>query len=102
MQHLTHATVCFPLAFHFLFHGKYSRSGVLRDVPRSSHNEVESKHHGEVKELTLRFNWTEILYSLRKNGGYIRSSLDSRSVPVVRRQKSHYLWNFQNPATLLL
>ena len=58
MQHLTHATACFPLVFT-LFHGKYSRSGILRDgrsgilhdVPRSSHKEVKSKHHGEVKEV---------------------------------------------------
>ena len=42
--------------------------------------EVESKYHGTVKELTSehqRFNQTEILYSLRKNGGYICSSLGS-------------------------
>ena len=35
---------------------------------------VESKHHGTVKELTSehqRFDQTEILYSLRKNGGYV-------------------------------
>ena len=47
-----------------------------------------SKQHGAVKELTSehqRFNWTEILYSLRKNGGYIRSSLGGRFVLVVRQ-----------------
>ena len=59
--------------------------------------EVESKHHGAAKESTLkqqRFDWTEIPFSLRKNGGYICSSLGGRSVLVIRqadRQKSHWL-----------
>ena len=58
-----------------MFHGKYSGAGSHCDPYRRK--EVESKHHGTVKELTSehqRFNQTEILYSLRKNGGYIRST----------------------------
>ena len=47
---------------------------------------VESKHHGAVQELTSeqqRFSWTEVMFSLRKNGGYICSSLGGKSVLVV-------------------
>ena len=116
MQRLTHAITCLPLLFHLLFHGKYRSHGtslvhISRDLP-CRRKEVESKHHGAVKELTSehqRFDWTEILYSLRKNGGYIRSSLGGRSVLVVRqagwqvgRRKSYCLRNFQNPVTWLL
>ena len=70
--------------------------------------EVESKHHSAVKELTLehqRFDRIEILFFLRKNGGYIHSSLGGRSVFVVTqagRQKSRCLRNFQNRVTWLL
>ena len=77
----------------------------FQEVHIRRRKEVESKHHGAVKELTLehqRFDQTEIFFPLRKNGGYIRSSLGSRSVLVVRqagRRKSHCLRNFQNPVT---
>ena len=43
-----------------------------------------------VKESTSqqqRFSQIEIAFSLRKNGGYIRSSLGGRSVLVVRQTK---------------
>ena len=59
-----------------------------QEVHTCRRKEVENKHHGAVKELTSenqRFDWTEIiLFSPRKNGGYIHSSLGSRSVLVVR------------------
>ena len=50
--------------------------------------ETESKHHRAEKECTLeqqRFDQTEITFSIRKNGGYIRSGLGGRSVLVVRQ-----------------
>ena len=69
MQHLTHATACFPLVFHFLFHGKCRSHGaglvyhmIFQEVHTHRRKEVESKHHGTVKELTSehqRFDWTE-------------------------------------------
>ena len=95
MQHLTQATACFPLVFCFLFHGKYTSHGAsllyhmtFEEVYTRRRKEVESKHHGAVKELTSehqRFDRTEILFYLRKNGGYIHNSLGGRSVLVVRQ-----------------
>ena len=58
----------------------------LQEVDIHKRKEVESKRHGAAKESTSeqqRFDRTEITFSLRKNGGYIRSSLGSRSVLVV-------------------
>ena len=61
---------------------------MLQEVHTRRRKEVKSKHYGTVKELTSehqRFDQTEILSSLRKNGGYIHSDLGSRSVLVVRQ-----------------
>ena len=47
----------------------------------------ESNHNGAEKESFLeqeRFVWTEITFTLRKNGGYRTSHLGGRSFPVVR------------------
>ena len=59
MQRLTHATGCFPLVFHFLFNGKYISHGasllyhvMFQEVHTHRRKEVESKHHGAMKELT--------------------------------------------------
>ena len=59
----------------------------FQEVHTCRRKEVKSKHHGAVKELTSeqqRFDRTEITFSLRKNGGYMRSSLGGRSILVVR------------------
>ena len=83
------------LVYCFLFHDKYTSHGasllyhvMFQEVHTRRRKEVESKHHGAVKELTLehqRFDRTKILFSVRKNGGYIHCSLDGRSVLVVRQ-----------------
>ena len=60
----------------------------FQEIHTRRRKEVESKHRGTVKELTLehqRLDRTEILFSLRKNGGYIHSSLGGRSILVVRQ-----------------
>ena len=66
--------ICLVLVYNYIHHRR---------------KEVESKkHHGTVKESTSeqqRFDWTEITFYLRKNGGYIHSSLGGRSVLVVRQ-----------------
>ena len=38
----------------------------------------------ELLRVQEKFKWTEITFNLRKNGGYITSSLGSRSFLVVR------------------
>ena len=66
---------------------------------------VESKHYGAVKESTSeqqRFDRTKITFSLRKNGGYIHSSLSGRSVLVVRQAGRRKSCCLQNPVTWLL
>ena len=48
----------------------------------------QTKHHGAVKESRSeleRFERTEIIFSVRKNGGSIRGGLGGRSVLVVRQ-----------------
>ena len=48
----------------------------FQEVHTHRRKEVESKHYGAVQELTSeqqRFDWTEIIFSLRKKGGYIRA-----------------------------
>ena len=48
----------------------------------------QRKRYGAVKESRSeqeKFNPTEIIFYLRKNGGYIRSGLGGRSVLVVRQ-----------------
>ena len=77
----------FPAGTYFTY-GKYRSHGaslfyhvMFQEVHTRRRKEVESKHHGAVKELTWehqRFDRTEILFSLRKNGGYTRSSLGGR------------------------
>ena len=60
----------------------------FQEVHTRRRKEVESKLHGAVQELTSeqqRFDRTEIMFSLKTNGGYIRSGLCSRSVLVVRQ-----------------
>ena len=69
---------CFASCFMVNIQITWSKSVISRDIPKvevhtRTRKEVESKHHGIVKELTSehqRFNRTEILSSLRKNGGY--------------------------------
>ena len=61
---------------------------IFQEVHTRRRKKVESKHHGAAKESTSeqqRFDYTEITFSLRKNGGYIHSSLGGRSVLVVRQ-----------------
>ena len=59
----------------------------FQEVYTRRRTEVESKHHSAVKELTpeqQRFNQTQLLFSLIKNGGYVHSNLGTRSVLVIR------------------
>ena len=72
----------------------------FQEVHTRRRKEVENKHHGAVQELTSEqqwFDWTEIRFSLRKNGG--------RSVLVVRqagRLADENIIVYQNPVTWLL
>ena len=55
----------------------------------------QTKHHGAVKESRSeleRFERTEIIFSVRKNGGSIRGGLGGRSVLVVRQAGRQAGW----------
>ena len=100
-------TSCFTVIYRscgagLLYHVRF------QEVYTCRRKEVESKHHGAAKESTLEqqeFDRTKITFFLRKNGGYICSSLGGRFVLVVRqagKRKSYCLRNFQNFVTWLL